>query len=163
MEAESGKESDSPTKGKWTGFFRGIFSREPTATEETPGEDEPVSRPTPTSTNGNKGKPVVLTTVNFSRVVEENPRVVVDFWAPWCRPCRALSPILEATAHRIPDGVVVGKVNIDHQPTLARKWNVKSIPTLVVFCEGKPVDRMVGVIGAEALQAKLTRSFKRCD
>ena len=86
----------------------------------------------------------VLNKENFEENVlkNENP-VVVDFWAPWCGPCRMVSPIVDEIADELSD-VKVGKVNVDEQPELAAKFNVMSIPTLVVMKDGKIAASVVG-------------------
>ena len=82
---------------------------------------------------------------------------VVDFFAEWCMPCVMLSPIIEELADKI-KGVNIGKVNIDDNKETADKFDVMSVPTLIVFKDGKEIDRMVGVLPAEQLEGKL-RSF----
>lgn len=152
--------TEAPTKG----FFSRLFGRSHSDNEEAPTTPEPtgtkVSRPAgswkPSS------QPVTLTTLNFQKFLRENPRAVIDFWASWCRPCKALSPMLTATARSYPGGLAVGKVNIDHEPSLAREWGVKSIPTLVIFCDEVAVGRSVGVQGSAVLRSKLDHALRHC-
>lgn len=92
-----------------------------------------------------------LTRDNFEKeVIEEKGTVLVDFWASWCMPCRMLSPVVDAVAEEV-SGVKVAKVNVDEQQSLAERYNVMSIPTLLVFKDGKETDRSVGVVPKEAI------------
>lgn len=96
-------------------------------------------------------EPVTLTQDNFqTEVLDAKGTVLVDFWAAWCGPCRMLSPVVDEVAAEL-SGVKVGKVNIDEQPDLAAQFDVMSIPTLVVFKDGKAVNQSVGVIPKEAI------------
>ena len=95
--------------------------------------------------------PMTLTKENFQReVVEAKGTVLVDFWAAWCGPCSMLSPVVDEVAQEA-QGIKVGKVNIDEQPDLAAQFDVMSIPTLVVFKDGKAVEQSVGVIPKAAI------------
>ncbi|MCI1951652.1 MAG: thioredoxin [Clostridiales bacterium] len=86
-----------------------------------------------------------LTSENFeAEVLKESKTVLVDFWASWCGPCRMLSPVVDLIAEERQD-VKVCKVNIDEQPELAQKFGIMSIPTLLVFRDGKQVNSCVGV------------------
>ena len=87
---------------------------------------------------------VTVTQDSFrSSVIDADQPVIVDFWASWCGPCRMLSPIVDQVADERPD-VKVGKVNVDEQPDLAAQFGVMSIPTLLVFKDGKLVNQSVG-------------------
>lgn len=82
---------------------------------------------------------------NFqSEVAESKEKVLIDFWASWCGPCRMVSPIVDEIAEESPAGVKVCKVNVDEQPELAQQFQVMSIPTLLVMKDGKPVASSVG-------------------
>jgi len=85
-----------------------------------------------------------LTERNFSEIVAATPLLLVDFWAPWCGPCRAVAPVLEELARTEAGRVVVAKVNVDEQPTLAQRYGVQAIPTLIFFKDGRVVDTLVG-------------------
>jgi thioredoxin 1 len=82
---------------------------------------------------------------NFQQNVLESDKVVlVDFWAPWCAPCRMVAPILEALDEEYDEKVVIGKVNVDENVQIAGKYNIRGIPTLLVFKNGQVVEQMVG-------------------
>jgi thioredoxin 2 len=91
---------------------------------------------------------------DFSVVVEKAfLPVVVDLWAPWCGPCRMISPALEDVARRLRGRMKLVKVNVDESPATARRFEVQGIPTLLMFRRGQLIDRSVGARGAEHLQA----------
>lgn len=87
---------------------------------------------------------------NFeAEVLGADKPVLVDFWATWCMPCRMLAPTVEELAEDLEGKVIVGKINVDEEPDLARKYRVASIPTLIVFENGAEVRRSVGVVARE--------------
>ncbi len=92
---------------------------------------------------------------NFNSLVAQSDMpVLVDFYADWCGPCRALAPILEQLAQEV-DGVRIVKVNVDQAPTLAAQYRVSAIPTLILFDQGRPVQRITGLASKEDLKRLL--------
>jgi thioredoxin 1 len=96
-----------------------------------------------------------LTANSLAEAVVAHPGVVVDFWAPWCGPCRVIAPVLEEIAREAPDSVLIGKVNVDEQPELAGRYGVRSIPTLLFFKNGTVVDRVVGAVPKAEIAKRL--------
>jgi len=99
---------------------------------------------------------ITLTDANFeAEVLRSAKPVLVDFWAPWCSPCRAIAPILDEIAHDHAAALAIGKLDIDTEPVVTETYGVLSIPTLILFVDGKPAERIVGFMPKERLVARL--------
>jgi thioredoxin 2 len=96
----------------------------------------------------------------FEVEVKAQPTVVIDLWAPWCGPCRFVSPILDDLAHQYAGRLKVVKVNVDENPGLARRFDATSIPTIVVLRDGAIVNRIVGALPKPQLEAQVTPYLK---
>jgi len=92
-------------------------------------------------------KPVTLTQSSFStHVVKSELPILVDFWAPWCGPCKMMGPVLEEAAKSLEPGIRIGKVNTEVEQTLGAQFNIRSIPTIVLYHQGKEIDRVSGAM-----------------
>lgn len=101
---------------------------------------------------------VNLTEGNFkSEVLNSEGVVLVDFWAPWCGPCRMVAPVLEEIAREKQGRIKIGKVNVDENSGLAASYRVMSIPTMIIFKKGQLVEKFVGAMSKSALETKLAR------
>src|SRR5690242_7763587 len=97
-----------------------------------------------------------LTLETFRSAAIDNPEpILIDFWAPWCGPCRMMKPILDETAVALAGVARVAKVNIDEEPAIADAFGIQSIPTLVLIKEGKLLDAVAGVMPASALVSRV--------
>jgi len=92
-----------------------------------------------------------------TEVLQSDTPVLVDFWAPWCAPCRMIAPAVEDLADSYAGKAKVGKVNVDDNQAVAQRYNVMSIPTLLVFKDGKVVDQVVGAVNKEHIENMLQK------
>jgi thioredoxin 1 len=109
--------------------------------------------------NGYPEAPVTVTDSSFEEFVKKYPNVVVDCWAPWCGPCRMLSPTIEALSKDLKGKVVFGKLNTDENLGTAGKFRIMSIPTMLFFKNGKFVDKTVGALPRQMIEAQIKKSL----
>ena len=100
-----------------------------------------------------------VTDADFDKTIQGGKPVLVDFWAPWCGPCRIIGPIVEELAPSYQGRAVITKMNVDDNPQVAQKFGVTSIPTLMMFKDGKLVDRVVGAMPKGELQKFIDRNL----
>ncbi len=122
-----------------------------------------VGMPACTKTKKPDAKPdarVVVTAGSYDQLIKESKKpIVLDFWASWCGPCKVMDPIFADASVERPD-VIFGKVNVDEQPKLAQKYEIRAIPTLLIIVEGKVVKTSVGVMKKEALLKLINEAVK---
>jgi len=106
---------------------------------------------------GIRDSPIIATDENFNELTKEYPYLVVDCWAPWCGPCRMLSPTVEAMAKDYAGKVVFAKLNTDDNIETASKFRIMSIPTLLFFKDGKLVDKAVGALPRPMLESQVQK------
>ncbi len=104
-------------------------------------------------------EPVKVTDNDFKETIKEYPLVLVDFWAAWCGPCKMMEPVLDELAEEYQGDVVIGKMNVDKNQNIPSRFQVSSIPTMVLFKEGEVVDRMIGALGKEQLSQKIEENL----
>lgn len=100
-----------------------------------------------------------ISATNLDSVLNNSKPVLVDFWAPWCGPCRMVSPVVDEVATDMADVIAVAKCNVDENEELALKYGVMSIPTLIIFRDGAEVGRLVGALPKEKLVEEIKRTI----
>jgi thioredoxin 1 len=153
----------------WLDYLSGSGARPPaprgpsTASGGAAGAGAPAGGPYTQSapggaTAGVKAEPITITDGNFDQVVlRSRLPVLVDFWAVWCGPCKMIAPHVAALAQEFAGKAVVGKLNVDENPRVPGQYGIMSIPTLLIFKDGRVVDQIVGAQPAQALRQRLSR------
>ncbi len=103
---------------------------------------------------------VVLNKDNFEEILNKNEYVIVDFWADWCMPCKMMSPIFEKVSEKYKGKVLFGKLNVDENPEIASKYNIMSIPTLILFKNGEKLAEFVGLMPENIFEEKINSFLK---
>lgn len=109
------------------------------------------------STSMNIKAPVTLTDYNFDEMTRKYPYLVVDFWAPWCGPCKMVAPVIDQLAYELSGKVVFGKLNVDENPTVASLFGIQSIPTLMIFKNGTAIDGIMGAASKAQIMATISK------
>lgn len=94
-----------------------------------------------------------------SEVLQSEKPVLVDFWAPWCGPCRALAPVIDEISNDFSETVKVGKVNVDENPEISMKYGIRSIPTLIVFKNGEVFEQVIGAVPKSEIEKVLEKAL----
>jgi thioredoxin 1 len=105
-------------------------------------------------------KPIPVTDSNFSEMVNKHPLALIDCWAPWCGPCVVISPIVEELAKEYAGKAFFGKLNVDENPRTAGYFQIFGIPTLLIIKNGKEVDRIVGLVPKDHIEARLKKQVE---
>lgn len=100
--------------------------------------------------------PITLTDQNFNEMVGKHNLLIVDFWAPWCGPCKMVSPVITELSQELAGKAVFGKLNVDENPMIASTFGIQSIPTIAIFKNGKAVDGIVGAASKTHILSKLS-------
>jgi thioredoxin 1 len=111
--------------------------------------------------NNMDGKSVELNDGNFDQMVSKPGLMVVDFWAEWCAPCRFVSPVLDELAKEYAGKMVLGKLNVDLNPQISARFMIRSIPTIMFFKDGKPVDTVIGALPKPMIETKIKKNLNQ--
>jgi len=101
--------------------------------------------------------PMLIGDANFDNIVQQYPLIVIDCWAAWCGPCRMIAPIIDELAKDYAGKVVFGKLNVDENPKTAMRFDIMSIPTLLIIKNGKEIDRIIGAVPRQSIEARLRK------
>jgi len=102
-------------------------------------------------------KPIEITDNNFDSMINEYPLILIDCWAAWCAPCRMISPMIDELAKKYKGKIVFGKLNVNENTITSKKYDIMSIPNLIIFMKGKLIDRIIGVQPISVLESRLKK------
>jgi thioredoxin 1 len=102
---------------------------------------------------------IAVTEAQFQELLGKEPRLVIDFWAEWCGPCRMVGPSIEELSREFAGKVTFGKCNTDENSRIAQRLNITAIPTIMLFARGKMVERIIGAYPKDAIRTKIVRAF----
>ena len=101
--------------------------------------------------------PIKLNEYNFSDSLNKYHLLIVDFWAPWCGPCKMVAPVIEQLSRELAGKITFGKLNVDENPRISNAFEIQSIPTMMVFKYGRPIDRIIGAMTKPQLLLRISR------
>ena len=102
---------------------------------------------------------VTVSEITFADFISKNRYAVVDFWAEWCGPCRRVAPVVEELSHEMAGLVAFAKCNIDEAPQISRQFSITAIPTIILYANGRMIDRVTGAVPKETLRSVIVRAF----
>jgi thioredoxin 1 len=112
-------------------------------------------------TETNNHIPIILNDYNFTESVNKFQFLIVDFWAAWCGPCKIISPMIEQLSNELAGKAVIGKLNVDENPNVSNAFGIQSIPTIIIFKNGKAIDRIIGAMTKSQLLLKISNHMER--
>jgi thioredoxin 1 len=121
--------------------------------QELEGKLHPTAPPPPAGVQ-------IIDTSNFQQMLAAHPRLVVDFWAEWCSPCRMVAPVIAELAKEMTGKVTFGKCNTDKNQRVAASFGISAIPTIILFADGRIIDTVVGAYPKEPLRARIMKAFR---